>query len=106
MQGDPDTALFTRSGAQVAKGFIRVIVDDQGAHLELDAKHLIEGSLRHSGAVHHRYIELLTVDDVKVRLQVQTVDRSDYVPGMFYVSPFDLQLADGTGLVDPLNVAA
>ena len=109
--GQKDFPLFTKSGEQVATGYSRVVIGGRGPYVEFTGKELIkenlyvpDGSLYRltSGTVY--YDEYRTNKDfVMVYSQKKPVAYADYKKGMWYVSPFDLYMADGTVLIQPLR---
>lgn len=102
--GDTTTQFFTRSGELLATGYSRVVIGVRGPYVEFAAEHLNSGALKETNLPHYYYEELRTsADDVKVYAQLRRVDYADYVPGMFYVSPFELRDHSGAPLIVPLR---
>ena len=96
--------FFTRSHVHCASGYDRVVIGGRGPYVEFDVKHLIQDSLSTITHEHYYYIELRTnVDHVKVYAQLHRVDYADYIPGKFYISPFDLYDEHGNVLITPLK---
>ena len=103
LSGDDTTRFFTRTGRSFATGYTRVVIGDRGPYVEFDARHLDLGSLEDAGVPHTYYVELRSVhDNVKVYAQLLRVTYADYVPGMFYASPFELYDRSGVPLIVPL----
>lgn len=102
--GDPYARFFTVSGQHVATGYTRVVIGSRGPYVEFELGHLVPDSIREVAASHFYYTELRTTqDNVKAYVQLHRVDYADYVPGMCYVSPFDLYDCLGRRLIDPLR---
>ena len=102
--GDDTTRFHTISGRLLATGYSRVVVGDRGPYVEFDARHLQVDALEATDVPHTYYVELRSVvDHVKVYAQLLSVGYADYVPGMFYVSPFQLHGPDGRPLIVPIR---
>lgn len=105
LSGDSTTRFLTRSGELLATGYMRVVIGARGPYVELAAGHLNLVVLREAPDPHRYYVELRSVaDDVKVYAQLLPAGYADYVPGMFYVSPFELFDVSGQVLISPLRV--
>lgn len=103
IDGDEVTKLSTRSGAHVATGYTRIVIGDRGPYVEFEDRHLNTSEFCHCSEAHYYYIELRTlIDDVKTYAQLRRVDYADYVPGRYYISPFELYV-DGLALIDTLK---
>jgi hypothetical protein len=105
LTGDSTTEFFTSSGMKIAHGYKRVVLGGRGPYVEFSLEQLAVGLLREVEEKHHYYVELRSVfpDNVKVYVQVHPVCYADYVPGLCYVSPFELYDFDGVPLITPLR---
>lgn len=104
LMGDNVTQFFTRSGELLATGYVRIVIGARGPYVELAVEHLNSGALRETHVSHFYYEELRSIiDEIKVYAQLRRVDYADYVPGMFYVSPFELHDGSGIPLIVPLR---
>jgi len=104
LTGDSTTKFFTKSRTHVATGYTRIVIGDRGPYVEFAPEMIIENAMREADAVHTYYLELRTIpDDVKVYFQVYRVEYADYVPGLCYVSPFELYDETGTVLIEPIR---
>lgn len=102
--GDERSQFFTHSGALLATCYRRVVVGGRGPYVEFECRHLDAEALYEADDRHFYYVELRSnVDNVKVYAQLRSVDYADYVPGMFYVSPFELCDRTGKALIEPLK---
>ena len=93
--------IRTTKGIPIARGFLRIVHGQRGAYVEIPDNLIIRESLhipdnatwreddKYRGKVY--YIEYRSTDGVKFYYQKRYVDYADYLPGMWYVSPKDLQ---------------
>lgn len=108
--------LYTESKLKVATGYERIVIGKRGPYVEFSSPHILVKNLYIPDDQRYRvdsqttyYIEYKTVqDNVKVYLQKRTVDYADYLPGLWYISPFDLFLLDNerntlVKLIDPIR---
>jgi len=101
IQGDVEREFYTCSGVHIATGYDRVVIGGRGPYVEFDISHLVSAAFKDACASHYYYHELRSeVDNVKVYVQIQTVDYADYVPGKCYISPFELYDASGKVLIE------
>lgn len=95
--------LVTAAGTIIATGFQRIVIGDYGAFIEMDKDQMIRKNIKVKEGQEYRYTDeryakhakylWLTAKDVsdcKIYLQKKTVDYADYVPGMYYISPFEV----------------
>lgn len=104
-KADPKaTPICTLKGTEFASGFSRVVIGDYGAFLEIagsqinrDVIHVQPGQEYRLAepryAEHVKYLWMTVPDDsnIKIYWQKKTVEYADYRPGMYYVSPFEIQ---------------
>ncbi len=93
--------VSTKSGIVVATGFSRIVHGGRGAYVEFSDKQINQVNLEippdqlwrlnkeYTDKIY--YTEWRTKDKIKVYHQKRTVDYADYKPGMWYISPRDLQ---------------
>lgn len=85
--------MTSRSGVLLAQGYNRIVIGGRGPYVELSLRHLLQHKFHKADVPHMYYAEWRSnVDNVKLYEQFQTVDYADYVPGLFYISPFDLMV--------------
>jgi len=98
--GDSDALLFNSVGCLVAIGFERVVEGERGPYVEFHEDHIQLAHLvtppeeEWRKASPSAYYEELRTNDtawVKVYKQRRSVGYADYVPGLYYISPFDLE---------------
>jgi hypothetical protein len=93
----------THSGTLVAVGYRRLVIGQRGAYIEFTDEHIEHNKLtipddqkyRFSGDWPDKvfYFEYRTADESNVMVyhQNQYVGYADYIPGMYYISPADLE---------------
>lgn len=101
--GDPTKRLFTSSGLLLATGFVRVVIGGRGPYVEFNDSQVSLGGMTQVPIQHYYYDEWRTADSARLKLyhQKRTVDYADYLPGMWYATPFELFNDVGTVLIEP-----
>jgi len=111
LEGSSDTEFYTRSGLQVAKGYIRVVIGKRGPYIEFSDDQVVMDSLFIPEKEKYRlnrdfvfYNEYRTTDKeyVKFYHQKQPVSYADYKVGLWYASPQSLVTKDCDLLYLPL----
>ncbi len=101
--GDGSTQFLTKSGQLVAVGYDRIVIGQRGPYVEYSPEHVWALGMEFADEPHYYYRELRTKQDfVKVYHQIHRVDYADYLPGKYYVSPFELYV-DGKVLIEKLK---
>lgn len=103
--GDPAASLFTLDGTLLCRGYRRIVIGDYGAFVEISPDQICREVLRCKPGQEYRYQDerfaenvkylwLTAKDrsDCKIYLQKKTVSYADYVPGMYYVSPYEVDV--------------
>jgi hypothetical protein len=89
----------TKSGAPIARNYVRVVIGDRGPYIEFTEKQINHDETHvpddQFWRIKHKecyYIEVRSNDKsyVKIYVQKRTVKYADYIVGMYYISPFDL----------------
>lgn len=101
--GDPACILATLGGTTISHGYQRIVVGDYGAFVEIGVDQICPDKIcckpgqeyRYSDerfAAHVKYQWLTVMDGSwpKIYYQLKPVDYADYVPGRYYVSPYEL----------------
>lgn len=100
IEGD-DMPLFSPEGLKLCSRYNRVVVGDYGAYVEILPEDIEHSNIRVKEGQEYRdfdprysnskYSWLTTKDnsDIKVYFQKKEVDYADYVPGRYYISPYD-----------------
>ena len=102
IEGNSTTQFFSKSGGLVATGYIRIVIGGRDPYVEFERGQLCYGQMhtpadqawRHNADFVYYYEERITSDNIKVYHQVGRVDYADYIPGLFYISLFDLYVND------------
>lgn len=105
MNGDNLAVLTTVEGTPIAKGYLRVVVGDYGAFIEISRDQMIKESLCAKKGEEYRYKDPSYKDsvkyfwftakdnsDIKIYSQQKTVSYADYKAGCFYVCPYEVQV--------------
>jgi hypothetical protein len=101
-------AIYTKSKTFVANGYIRIVLGGRGPYMEFSEVQIILSSFYIPRDQLYRltdlriyYVEMRSNDSAYVKLyyQKKTVAYADYKIGMFYMSPKDLCLADGSPII-------
>lgn len=96
--GNNNTPLFNKGGMQIATGYTRIVVGDYGAYIEMAPLHIVRDNIeakfpgKPKRPVKYLWLQTKDVLQTKVYYQRDTVAYADYIPGMYYVSPEDLEL--------------
>lgn len=103
VNGDPNAYLCSLDGTLLCTGYERVVIGDYGAFIEISPAQICKDALRCKPGQEFRYEDprfaknvkyvWLTVNDrsdCKIYYQKKTVSYADYVPGMYYISPYEV----------------
>lgn len=103
LTGDPHAHLHSLAGTPLCSGYERIVIGDYGAFIEIAPERIYQASLRCKPGQEYRYRDsrfsenvkylwLTAKDqsDCKIYLQKKTVSYADYVPGMYYISPYEV----------------
>ena len=92
--------IFTKSRMKIATGFNRIVHGGRGAYIEFDNEQILRDNLHISQDEKWRLNSLRAYyakeyrsncnSDVKIYLQMKTVESADYIIGKWYISPVDL----------------
>ena len=101
--GEAEARLYTLDGTLLCKGYERIVIGDYGAFIEISPERISKNSLRCKPGQEYRisderfasnvkYLWLTALDesDCKIYFQKKKVKYADYVPGMFYISPYEV----------------
>lgn len=97
--------LYSADGVMVCTGYERVVIGDYGAFVEISPEQICKESLICQRGQEYRihdkkfadrvkYIWLTTKDSsgCKIYFQKKAVSYADYIPGMYYISPYEVFL--------------
>lgn len=103
VSGDEGAALYTLDGTLLCVGYERIVIGDYGAFIEICPGNIRKEALcckrgqeyRMSDerfSVNIKYLWLTTKDrsDCKIYFQKKKVSYADYLPGMYYISPYEV----------------
>ena len=103
ISGDPNRGLVSHEGMPIATGYDRIVVGDYGAFIEIDPSHMLMDNIcvQHGQEYrinderfrdHVKYFWYTATDrsNIKLYFQQKTVTYADYVPGMWYVSVYEV----------------
>lgn len=100
---DFNVPLKAPSGQTIASGYTRIVIGDYGAYVEFSKDQLLMPLQMKRGQEYRmnnpqykcKYVWYTDFkQEVKIYYQLRTVDYADYKVGMYYISPFDLQLKE------------
>ena len=105
LDGERDAPLLTLSGTQLCTGYNRIVIGDYGAFVEITNQQMLHRNIqvmrgqeyRYQDprfSAHVKYFWFTARDDsqCKIYLQERPVEYADYVPGMYYISPYEVEL--------------
>lgn len=97
--------LYTKNGTLLSNGYKRIVIGDYGAFIEIEESQMNLDILQIKKGQEYRvsdknYCDIvkynwLTIDDssnIKVYLQKKKVSYADYLIGMYYVSPHEVEV--------------
>ena len=103
LNGDPHAALKTLDGTLLSVGYERIVIGDYGAFVEISPASIRKEALcckqgqeyryaseRFAERVKYLWMTVKDRSDCKIYLQKKTVTYADYVPGMYYISPYEV----------------
>lgn len=103
LSGDPQAALLTMAGTALCIGYTRVVIGDYGAFIEISPAQICKDALcckpgqefryedpRFAKNVKYVWLTAKDLSDCKIYYQKKTVSYADYVPGMYYISPYEV----------------
>lgn len=105
LSGDPAAALLSLDGTLLCKGYRRLVIGDYGAFIEITPEQICEDALRCKPGQEYRYQDerfagnvkyiWLTAKDrsnCKIYFQKKRVSYADYIPGFYYISPYEVDV--------------
>ena len=96
-----DSCMLYAGSLPIAKGYSRIVIGDYGAYIEIPPSLIIIDNLQIKPGEEYRKEERyknvkyywlcpITNENVKIYWQKHKVAYADYVPQMFYVSPYEV----------------
>lgn len=103
LTGDLEASLCSLAGTILCSGYERIVIGDYGAFIEITPEKMCTENLCCKSGQEYRYqnprftenikyLWLTTKDksECKIYLQRKRVAYADYIPGMYYVSPYEV----------------
>lgn len=103
LDGNAKQRLYSLDGTLLCTGYTRIVIGDYGAFVEIAPSRIVKNNIcckpgqeyRYSAdrfAAHVKYLWLTAKDksDCKVYFQKKRVSYADYIPGMYYISPYEV----------------
>ena len=107
LHGDPASPLYSLDGTLLCNGYTRIVIGDYGAFVEISPQQIRKEALRCQPGQEYRqqddrfsanikYLWLTAKDNssCKIYLQKKTVSYADYLPGMYYISPYEVDITE------------
>lgn len=104
-QGDSEQALYSLDGTLLCRGYMRIVIGDYGAFVEITDTQIIKSNLmpkpgqeyryqdpRYSQNVKYLWLTAKDRSDCKIYQQLKPVSYADYIPGRYYISPYEVAL--------------
>lgn len=106
LEGFDDIRFSTKSGLEVATGYIRVVIGERGPYIEFEQHQILTENFHLiDDPKHIYYTEYRSNDNCNVKLycQILYVTYANYKPRKLYISPFDLTSDKYPILITPLE---
>lgn len=104
-EGEPETKLYSLDGTLLCVGYTRIVIGDYGAFVEISPGQVILKNIEYKRGQEYRYqderyaghvkYQWLTAKDrsrCKIYYQMLPVSYADYKPGMYYISPYEVDV--------------
>lgn len=101
-----DVPLFSPEGLKLCNRYNRIVVGDYGAYIEILPEDIIHENIkvkdgqeyrdfdeRYSKHTKYSWLTSNDTSDIKIYFQKKTVDYADYVPGRYYISPYECSIS-------------
>ena len=105
INGDTNFKIHSLNNTLISSGYNRIVIGDYGAFIEFDKSQVIKSNLKvksgqeyrfnnpkYSENVKYYWLTPNDLSDMKIYLQKKTVSYADYLPDMYYVSPYEILL--------------
>lgn len=103
INGDSKKLLYDSNGILIAKGYDRIVIGDYGAYVEINEYQIQRKNIRIKDGESYRMFDpqyrknikyhwyTSTSDsDIKIYYQIRKVSYADYIPGRYYIDPYQL----------------
>lgn len=106
-----DIPLFTKSKLPISIAYNRIVIGDRGPYVEFTKEQLItnnitileEESWRISNTNVYYVMHISLDSKLSIYEQKKKVKYADYIPGLYYISPFDLYTENNKVLIEPIK---
>ena len=108
--------LYSLEGTKIATGYTRIVIGDYGAFVEISPDQIVQENLvvkkgqefrlsdsQYKDRVKYHWLTSRDDSDCKIYFQQKTVEYADYLPGMYYISPYECALVPVWVLEDVIN---
>lgn len=102
---DTEISLFSAAGTMISTGYNQIVIGDYGAFIEILPEQICPNSIickkgqeyryrdeRYAKNIKYLWFTTKDSSDCKIYLQKKYVDYADYIPGMYYISPYEVFL--------------
>lgn len=107
IRGDETFKIYSKAGTLISVGYKRIVIGDYGAFVEIDraikenmqvkpGQEYRVNDPKYKDKVKYHWLTVKDDSDIKIYHQVKTVAYADYLPGMYYVSPYEVK----TGILE------
>ena len=99
--------LFTDEGLKICNRYNRIVIGDYGAYVEILPEDILHENIKvkegqeyrdydEKYSEHTKYSWLTSKDgsDIKIYFQKKKVDYADYIPGRYYISPYECSFSN------------
>lgn len=107
LNGDLDFEIYSKKETLISIGYNRIVIGDYGAFIEFDKNQVVYENIQIKKGEEYRiyddhynknvkYIWYTAKDDsnIKIYYQQKTVSYADYIPNVFYVSPYEIKILE------------
>lgn len=98
--------LYSPEGLMLCSKYNRVVVGDYGAFVEILPEDIVHNNIkvkkgqeyrdsdeRYSARVKYSWLTATDSSDIKIYFQKKKVDYADYIPGRYYISPYECSVS-------------
>ena len=91
------TVEFTTPGGyKISESYTRIVFGDRGPYIEIEPKHTVWSNFECTRRGIGYFNKWYSPDGIMIYDQRRTVKYADYLPGMVYVSPYEVKVAIGS----------
>lgn len=103
INGDSKKLLYDSNGILITKGYDKIVIGDYGAYIEINEYQIQRKNIKIKDGESYRLFDpkyrknikyhwytSISDSDIKIYYQVRKVTYADYIPGRYYISPYEL----------------